>query len=303
MKAISFDLNPKNSELLREGPEGNTRVFIDENSKLKKVLKKLELEKNSSSMENKNEEILFEAKKRIEQFRVLEGCKNIHRIEQFVIDTENDCIYLVSEFQPKNNLLSFLAQTVELPTSIILKSAFCILNGLAYSHNLGISHGNLKPENLLLDSSGSIIISDWELVPKRLNEEIRSGIASFQIYSSPEIFSKTKIFSENIFKSDSYSVGILLLLLFGCPQSELQFIDKIDEEIHDLKVKKIIRKYVTPRTPDFEELLLGLLQFSSFTRMDITQAFELLKSKFSLKQPAKATVVIQNEYKAFDIKK
>jgi serine/threonine-protein kinase len=82
-----------------------------------------------------------------------------------------------------------------------------IADGLAAIHRAGISHGDVKPENILLAASGRVVLMDLGLV-RAAYEHDRGIVAGTPDYMAPEIFAGTQRSSERHL-ADIYAFGVL----------------------------------------------------------------------------------------------
>lgn len=86
--------------------------------------------------------------------------------------------YIVSPKMPYGSLMDQIAQygaLNQLQAKAILEN---VLYGLQYLHQLGLSHGNLHPGNILIDSQGVARISDFgvsELMSEAQDLQAQSG--------------------------------------------------------------------------------------------------------------------------------
>ena len=94
-----------------------------------------------------------------------------------------------------------------LPLHERLDMLIAIADGLAAIHRAGISHGDIKPENVLLSASGRVVLTDLGLV--RAAYEPDGGlVAGTPSYMAPEIISP-KFANAGWHLVDLYAFGVL----------------------------------------------------------------------------------------------
>lgn len=113
--------------------------------------------------------------------------RNIVKLKSFYEDIEN--YYLVMEFVPGGDLMDFVAANGAIgedATQVITKQ---ILDGIAYVHRLGISHRDLKPDNILIMQDDPILvkITDFGLAKISDNATFMKTFCGTLAYVAPEV--------------------------------------------------------------------------------------------------------------------
>ncbi|KAG9044109.1 hypothetical protein FS837_008772 [Tulasnella sp. UAMH 9824] len=128
------------------------------------------------------------------------------RILQFLgIYKTGDKIYLVSPFAENGSLPGFLSVRPDVHRRRLVIE---IAEGLAYLHQCGIIHGDLKGNNVLVSNDEHILLCDFGLakhVTSRTSTSLR-GVGSIP-WQSPELLRDA---SRRTFQGDVYAFGITI---------------------------------------------------------------------------------------------
>lgn len=142
---------------------------------------------------------------------------NIIKVEAFLCmknELEEEYYVMIMEYCANGDLLSYATGhgfTSESEKKKIINGFLCAIK---YLHQNGISHGDIKSENILLDENYTPKLCDFGFcrTNRIAGDECKNGTV---YYAAPELFSKGEF---DTFKSDIYAIGITLYSL-----SELQF--------------------------------------------------------------------------------
>lgn len=140
---------------------------------------------------------------------------NIVRLKSFYEDVEN--YYLVMELVPGGDLMDFVAANGAIgedATQVITKQ---ILDGIAYVHKLGISHRDLKPDNILIMQDDPIIvkITDFGLAKISDNATFMKTFCGTLAYVAPEIITGKHELVQQLDKENNYS-NLVDIWSLGC---------------------------------------------------------------------------------------
>ena len=141
---------------------------------------------------------------------------NIIKIQEtFKLRTKEDEFYvIVMEYCDKGDLLTYALKHLFKSEYEKKKIIYDVLDAIRYLHSKGISHGDIKSENILLDSNYNPKLCDFGFcrTTKYAGDNSKNGTL---YYAAPELFVKGQFDS---FKTDIWAIGITLYSL-----SELQF--------------------------------------------------------------------------------
>jgi predicted Ser/Thr protein kinase len=118
--------------------------------------------------------------------------------------------FISMEYVDGEDLASLLQRIGRLPSDKAIEIARKLCAGLAAAHERGVIHRDLKPQNIMLDKRGQVVIMDFglaALASSLRGAEARSGTPA---YMSPEQLRGDSV----TFKSDLYALGLIFYELF-----------------------------------------------------------------------------------------
>jgi len=129
-------------------------------------------------------------------------------------------ILLVLEYCPGGELFDILYYADKLPVNIARTYFHQMMYGLQAVHKAGITHRDLKPQNLLLDANFQLKITDFGLSKIMENNEdkiMKTTYVGTKGYQAPELLKNQKYTNA----CDIFSIGVVLfILLAGYPPFE-----------------------------------------------------------------------------------
>jgi eukaryotic-like serine/threonine-protein kinase len=117
--------------------------------------------------------------------------------------------FIVFELVPGDNLKDVVRRYGPLPVPEALALTHQIARGLAFAHEHGVVHRDVKPQNVLLDESGSAKVTDFGIarsVDPGDGLTQTGTVLGTSDYVAPEQLSGRRVDA----RSDQYSLGVLL---------------------------------------------------------------------------------------------
>lgn len=124
------------------------------------------------------------------------------------VGTQEDIDYIVMEYVSGKTLKEFINYNGKLSYTTTIKIALQIAKALDCAHKNNIIHRDIKPQNILLNESGEVKVTDFGIAKSTDSQTITNttSIIGSAHYLSPEQAKGTYI----DFRTDIYSFGIML---------------------------------------------------------------------------------------------
>ena len=125
--------------------------------------------------------------------------------------SDTDRCYIVTEFVDGITLQDLLNERARFPSEIAAQVGIKLAQALAYAHNLGIIHRDLKLENVMLRRDGNLKLMDFGIARflDEVNLTVTGALIGSPAYMSPEQAMERVLDS----RSDLFSLGTLLFHL------------------------------------------------------------------------------------------
>ena len=229
----------------------------------------------------------------VEQFlqeaRALAAINNPHIVQIYTYGEENGQPYIVMELVDGGRLDHIHEKQHALDEVFVLQTALQIIKGLQAANAAGMTHGDIKPGNILFDRAGNAKVADLGLARFKGEKPKPGEVWGTPYYVAPEV---VKGQAPNA-ASDIFSLGATLYhVLTGEPPFN-------GETVTDTVLLRFkepaphpheFRKSVTPKT---SAILLRMLEMDPFARYptyesvlkDITDALSALQDARGGKKP------------------
>ena len=141
-----------------------------------------------------------------QEIEVIQRLDSEYVVKCLEVLRDGDLIFMVMEYCTDGDLLSWIVHS-RIRGERHAKEIFMqILKGVKYLHDHGIAHGDIKPENVMMDANGTPKLTDFGYCHLTLiagNDE-KSGTL---FYAAPELF-YSGLF--NTQKADIWALGVTL---------------------------------------------------------------------------------------------
>jgi serine/threonine-protein kinase len=148
-----------------------------------------------------------------------------HIVPIYKVGRQEEIFYLIMRCIDGPSLGELLETQKKLPIGDAARIARQVADALAYAHTHEIVHRDIKPDNILLDKSGHVLVTDFGIAKAAQAAKEKKSVASSQLtsegmivgtphYMSPEQASGDPLDG----RSDIYSLGVVLYqMLAGAP--------------------------------------------------------------------------------------
>ena len=179
-------------------------------------------------------------------------------------------LYLILSYASGGELFSFLAKERMFSEDQAQFYIAEILLALEHLHDLGIIYRDLKPENVMLQADGHILLTDFGLSKVALDTHTVCGTVEFM---APEIVQGRSRYDKSV---DFWSLGIMLFdMVCGQPPFTGNNHKKVCDAI--MNKKPIFPSYMTQRTKD---ICTKLLKKHPGVRLGATGAQQVKSHQF-----------------------
>jgi serine/threonine-protein kinase len=134
----------------------------------------------------------------------------------FDVGKSGDVAYIAMEFLQGKELRDILNDGEKLPVEQILNIVYQVSLGIAYAHENGIVHRDVKPSNIMVGSDGHVKITDFGIA-RMESSSVRTQTG--MVLGSPKYMSPEQVVGKLIDqRSDIFSLGVVLYeMLTGKP--------------------------------------------------------------------------------------
>jgi tRNA A-37 threonylcarbamoyl transferase component Bud32 len=124
----------------------------------------------------------------------------------------NEVLYIVMRCVDGPSLRALLEKYKRLSIRDAARIARQVADALAYAHHHGVVHRDIKPDNILLDASGHVLVTDFGIAKAAKEASSTSQLTTEgMVVGTPQYMSPEQATGDRVdHRSDLYSLGILL---------------------------------------------------------------------------------------------
>ncbi len=198
---------------------------------------------------------LPEEEKRLFEDRFLREAKSAGRLSHpnivtiYDVGETDDFAYIAMEYLDGPSLREILREHGPLPLELALETALQMADALAFAHDHGVVHRDIKPPNVIvLGKRGTVKLTDFGIAHLMSNTETRAGM----LLGSPRYMSPEQVQGQPVDgRSDIFSLGVVLYeMLAGRPPFG-------GEELHGI-LFRIVNEPVAPISQTRRNIPVGV---------------------------------------------
>jgi|WetSurMetagenome_2_1015567.scaffolds.fasta_scaffold15672_3 eukaryotic-like serine/threonine-protein kinase len=126
------------------------------------------------------------------------------------VDEADGAPFMAMEFVEGGSLAKLMKERGALPMDQAVAIVRQVALGLAYAHERGVIHRDIKPDNILMDRGGRAVITDFGAAHLTTSELTRTG----EVLGTPHYMSPEQVVGDAIDgRSDLFSLGVVFYLL------------------------------------------------------------------------------------------
>ena len=263
---------------LGEGGFGITYIvrntIFDENQAMKELFIKSTCGRANTSHTNtnhvyssQNQDFDYYKQKFIGEMRTLLKINHENIVRMFDLVIENNTVYGIMEYINGSTLKKKIREEGKLNESEAMDLLIKVGGGLKKIHDLGLTHRDIKPDNIMIDSEGNYKIIDFGLVKEYQEASVTLSQVVSEGYSPKEQYRKKGKVTP---ATDIYSLGMTVYAALTGNLSPENPTDRSDKEVENDfqlelislnvsdKLKAVLRKMTeiekSDRYQDFEEI-------------------------------------------------
>jgi protein kinase-like protein len=123
----------------------------------------------------------------------------------------NEVLYIVMRLVDGPSLRQLFVKRQRLPIDTAVGIARQVADALGYAHQQGVVHRDVKPDNILLDAGGHVLVTDFGIAKAAEAASSKQLTTEGMVVGTPQYMSPEQATGDKVgTRSDIYSLGIVL---------------------------------------------------------------------------------------------
>ncbi len=159
------------------------------------------------------------AERFVREAQTIARLEHPHIVPIYKVGRHEDVLYIIMRCIDGASLRQLLAQQRRLSAGDAARIARQVADALAYAHSRDIVHRDIKPDNILLDRSGHVLVTDFGIAKAAQAATTAQLTTEGMVIGTPQYMSPEQAAGDKVDgRSDIYSLGIVLYqMLTGFP--------------------------------------------------------------------------------------
>lgn len=269
------------SQYINSGSSGYVYKGVFKGKNKKQVAIKFLINKKENQKEKEKNE---KNENKIYEINILRKLHQKNIIELYGYYQSSEINYSILEYGKYGDIEFFLRNLLKryfLSETALNYFSFQILESLQYIHKRKLTHMDIKPGNILINSNLEAKITDFSISISyekfNPNDTVKFPILGTGRFMSPEIMSRTPIKIKDCDKIDLYSLGVTLYYLFYADfPYKLRNLKSKDYEglLRNIKNEELLFSEKKKISLLFEDFLKKILEKDFTKRINISQALK-----------------------------
>lgn len=122
----------------------------------------------------------------MQEAQALAALNHVNVVQIYSCGTEKGQPYIVMELIEGDRLDQMMSEDAPMNEKRLLGIAQDVIHGLQAAHEIGLIHGDIKPQNILVDQRGTAKVVDFGLARNAENDQVATEIWGTPYYIAPE---------------------------------------------------------------------------------------------------------------------